>query len=106
MATLTGSGGFTWFTSSGGVTTSATGYSSTYDTGLRLFHNLPGYETSYFSSTETTEDGGREIVYGPEVSGGVSITRKQYVPTDQAFARFLESFTNTGAVSAFTIWRY
>ncbi len=47
--------------------------------------------------TQGSEDGGREIVSGPQTIGSVSVTRKVYVPTDRAFTRFLEIVTNTSS---------
>ena len=65
------------------------GSSDAFDGGFELI-GFPNF------STGDTEENGREIVFGPQTSGDLQITRKIFVPTDDGFARFLESFTNTG----------
>lgn len=68
-----------------------------YDNGMVLvgFANQP---------TQTSEDGGREIVTGPQTIGTVSVTRKVYVPADRAFARFLEIVTNpSSSYTSYTV---
>ena len=65
------------------------GTSDAYDGGLRL----SGFPYPFEAAAENN---GRQIVLGPEPLGSVSVTRKIYVPQDQAYARFLEIVTNTG----------
>ncbi|MGZ8997164.1 MAG: calcium-binding protein, partial [Rhodospirillales bacterium] len=64
------------------------GSNDAFDGGLTL-QSFP-----YFSRGNT-EDNGREVALGPGTDGPVSITRKVYVPTDQSWARLLDSFSNT-----------
>ncbi|MBD1923771.1 S8 family serine peptidase [Microcoleus sp. FACHB-831] len=66
------------------------GTSDAYDGGMSL-NGFPNFATG------TTEDNGREIVIGAATINGASVTRKIYIPTDQAFARFLEIVTNPGS---------
>ncbi|MEZ6062667.1 MAG: CARDB domain-containing protein [Planctomycetaceae bacterium] len=49
-----------------------------------------------FGNPASTEDGGREIVIGPQFSGNIEAHRKIYVSDTEGFTRFLEIFTNTG----------
>lgn len=66
------------------------GTNDAYDRGLAL--------SSFPTFTQAAaEDGGREIVIGPASVLGATITRKIYVPTSQAYCRFLEVVTNPGA---------
>jgi hypothetical protein len=54
-------------------------------------HNFPS-----FSNALDREDKGREIVIGPDNYGSyLKITRKVFVPTDDAFVRYLDIFENT-----------
>ena len=67
------------------------GSNDAYDGGLYLRvagSSFPGF------STGLAEDNGREIVLGPATIGGLTVSRKIYVPTDQNYARFLEIVTN------------
>jgi hypothetical protein len=50
----------------------------------------------------TTECLGRQIVFPVQTSGNVKMQRKVFVPSNDAFARWLNIFTNTGG-SALTI---
>ena len=61
-----------------------------YDGGHRLFIN--GLFQNFFSFT--TEDGGREVVTNTNTVNGLEVNRKIFVPTDDAFARFLEILNN------------
>lgn len=60
-----------------------------------------GYHVSVYSGGETgLEDGGREIVFAPQVvATGISIERKVYVSGTEGFARFLTGVTNTGTTA-------
>jgi len=46
----------------------------------------------------TIEDGNREVAVRQENVGGLSVTRKVFVPRNGYFARYLEVFRNPGAV--------
>lgn len=70
------------------------GTDDAYDGG----HDLDGFTGPPIAAFE---EGGREVVIGPETAGGVEVTRKVYVPADGAFARFLEVVTNTTDSTAF-----
>jgi hypothetical protein len=50
--------------------------------------------------TGRSEDGDREIVISDGAASGIQITRKIYVPSDRAYARFLEIVTNNSDVPA------
>ncbi|MEZ6137701.1 MAG: pre-peptidase C-terminal domain-containing protein [Pirellulaceae bacterium] len=60
-----------------------------------------GFRLSGFGSFNTgvTEQDGREVAIGPSTISGLNATRKIYVPTDENFARFLDSFTNTSGTT-------
>jgi len=48
----------------------------------------------------TTEDGGREIVYGVQtLLPNIDVSRKVFVPTNDSFARWLNIFHNTGGTT-------
>lgn len=47
-----------------------------------------------FNDANIAQDG-RELILGPATIGEVEVVRKIFVPTDQAYARFLEVVTNT-----------
>ena len=64
-----------------------------YDSGLELV--VDG--TVFPAGTPTTELGGRQVVLGPATLSGLSVTRRVYVPTTEAWARFLDTFTNSTA---------
>ncbi|WP_270934322.1 CARDB domain-containing protein [Falsiroseomonas oryzae] len=76
------------------------GTNDAYDGGQYLIvtQGASEYWFEWFNSAGT-EMGGRQIVFGPDTSSGLSVTRKVYVPNtgNQGFARFLESFTNTSS---------
>ncbi len=50
--------------------------------------------------TGRAEDGDREITINDGASSGIQITRKVYVPSDRAYARFLEIVTNDSSTPA------
>ncbi|MFN0053205.1 MAG: CARDB domain-containing protein [Planctomycetales bacterium] len=82
------SSGFRWDIQGDGNINDGT--SDAYDGGL-VHQGFP------FSSTAQGEDGDRELQIGPATIGAVQVSRKVYVPADQAFARFLEIVTNPGS---------
>ena len=47
-----------------------------------------------------TECGGRQMVFPAQTVGGVSVSRKIYVPTDDSFARWATIISNPGAAPA------
>lgn len=72
-------------------TTGATGPCATDDPDCVSYNeNGPG----------TTECGGRQIVLNPQLVGGFSVRRKVFVPTDDAYARWMNVVTNTGGAAA------
>lgn len=83
--------GFSWEIEADG--TIETGFCGGYDEGLALrvggllFPEQVG---------GTVEDGGREIVLGPQQLGELIVTRKIFVPADDGFARFVEILANPG----------
>lgn len=84
--TLTDNQAFIWDVSQNGSITD--GSNDAFDGGLALagFANVP---------TATTEDADRELTLGPNVfPSGIEVTRKIFVPSDQAFARYLEVVSN------------
>ncbi len=83
---LNDSEGFSWDIQENGSISNGT--IDAYDGGLELV----GFP---FEFEAQAEDGGREIVLGPRPVDNVSVTRKIFVPQDQAYARFLEIVTNT-----------
>ena len=54
------------------------------------FGSFPSY------SSALTEDGVRELVLGPADQDGLMVTRKVFVPSDDAFVRYLEILENPG----------
>ena len=67
------------------------GSGDAYDAGHDL-SGFPGFTSALLDPS------GREIAIGPASSGSFEVLRKRYVPSDQAYARFLEIVTNTGSV--------
>ena len=51
------------------------------------------------ASTPDREDAGREIVIGPSKFGDFTVTRKVFVPADDAFVRYLEIVDNIGVAT-------
>ena len=89
--TLTDSGGFQWdITTQGAINN---GSIDAYDGG----YNLQVGGVYFPASPVTTEMAGRQLVIGPATMSGLSVTRKIYVPTTDAWARIIEFFTNPGA---------
>jgi uncharacterized repeat protein (TIGR01451 family) len=56
--------------------------------------NFTVYNKNGASSSECN---GRQIVFSTQVIGGLNVSRKVYVPTDDSFARWLNVVTNTSA---------
>ena len=59
-----------------------------------LFLQVGGDFFGFFRNA--VAEGGREVVIGPDEISGVRVTRKVFVPDDDAFARFLEILENAG----------
>jgi len=93
--TLVDGGGFLWDVRGDGSILNGT--SDAYDGGLRLLINGFSYG---FEANALAEDTARELVIGPQSFGDLRVTRKIFVPTDVAFARFLEIIDNLGPASA------
>ncbi|MBI2218207.1 MAG: LEPR-XLL domain-containing protein, partial [Candidatus Rokubacteria bacterium] len=74
------------------------GTNDAYDGGLEL-QVASTWFPGIASADWRAEDGGRELILGPVTAGGLSVTRKIYVPTDQGWARFLEILTNPGTTA-------
>ena len=70
------------------------GTNDAFDGGLLVVVN--GAQSPYHFEA-TTEEGGREIVIGPDAVAGVLLSRKVFVPADDAFARYLEVLENPGS---------
>ena len=70
------------------------GTSDAYDGGLRLTVNGVGFGNF---NEAGQEDGGRETRIGPSLIAGIEVSRKIFVPDDDAFARFLEILVNPTA---------
>ncbi len=66
----------------------------TYDNGMDLrigYHFFPDF------SAVLAEDYTRELIVGPDSYAGLQITRKVFVPENDAFVRYLDIFENPGA---------
>lgn len=61
-------------------------------------YNQNGPATLQCTGTVTTTE--RQIVYPTHMIGGVNVSRKVYVPDNDSFARWLNIFTNPGAITA------
>jgi hypothetical protein len=80
----------------------ATGQNDAFDGFAYLYASLDGNTYKYYSNPDingcTTEEQGREIVFPDDTTStpGIAIGRRVYVPaTGLAFARHVDSFTNT-----------
>ncbi|MEM7394304.1 MAG: hypothetical protein AAF492_18350, partial [Verrucomicrobiota bacterium] len=78
---------FLWDIQGNGNINNGTG--DAYDGGMVL----AGFPSQ---ATAEEEAGGRELVIGPALVGGVMVTRKLYVPTDEGYIRYLDIVENTG----------
>ena len=87
--------GFRWDVQRNG--TIADGTNDAYDTGLSLI--VAGSFFPQFAEA-LTEDGARELSVGPAPAGGLLVRRKIFVPSDDAFARYLEILENPSATPA------
>lgn len=64
----------------------------------------PNYAIYNNNGPATTECDGRQVVLSPQTIGPLTVQRKIFVPTDDAFARWLNIFTNTsGGAVTFTM---
>jgi hypothetical protein len=66
-----------------------------YDGGLVLAVNGT-YFPPVTSGSEMRALSGREIILGPQTMSGLEVTRAVYVPTTAAWARFVDTFENSG----------
>lgn len=57
----------------------------------------PDYTIYNNNGPATTECGGRQVVYPVQTIGALSVTRKVFVPANDAFGRWLNLVTNTDA---------
>ncbi|HEX4954150.1 MAG TPA: carboxypeptidase regulatory-like domain-containing protein [Thermoanaerobaculia bacterium] len=90
--TLTDGAGFTWdLQSTGGI---GDGTNDAYDGGFALRVDGVLFPSQFTASSEL---GGRETGFGPWTQSGLLVRRKVFVPTNDAFARFLEIFENPGS---------
>ncbi len=92
--------GYRWDLYSNGVVND--GSNDAYDGGqyLRLSDALSGLSQYSFSTDSgTLSVDGRTLSLTDTVSSELRLNRKVYVPTDDAFARFLDQVTNTGTTT-------
>jgi uncharacterized repeat protein (TIGR01451 family) len=68
--------------------TGATGPCSTGDAAYTIYNQ---------NGAGSTECSGRQGLFNAKVIGPLSVSRKVYVPSDDAFGRWMERFTNTSA---------
>ena len=71
------------------------GTSDAYDGGLSLRYTVVSYGNRSFDDELYLQDDGRTLRTYVEDDFGVDVFRELYVPSDQGYARFLETFTNT-----------
>ena len=90
-ATLVDASGFSWDISNNG---SIIDGSNAFDHGMMLKVNAIFFPNQVSYATELA---GRQLVFGPAVMGGLAVTRKVFVPTGDAWARFLEILHNPTA---------
>lgn len=92
--TLLDGAGFRWDV--GNVGEIFDGTNDAYDGGL-ILGGFP------FRPSAGTEQGERELILGPapipQFQGAVTAERRIYVPPNAGFARYLETFTNTGSTT-------
>lgn len=98
---LTDGSGATWTIQTRGQllaadTTSGSGAAFNVNGGLRVSTDLV-FSFGPFASA-LTEDGGRELIVGPQTSGDFRITRKIFVPVGDGFVRYLEILENRGTI--------
>jgi hypothetical protein len=55
---------------------------------------IGSFSPFFFSSTATAEEDGREVRIEPAETSNVRLRRKVFVPSDDRFARYLDSFEN------------
>ena len=82
---LTDGGGYRWDVQGDGSISDGT--SNAYDGAFNASFS--------FASLAFAENDRRELILGPQVSNGVRKTRKVFVPSGDAFVRYLEIFENT-----------
>ncbi|MAE66557.1 MAG: hypothetical protein CMJ18_19990 [Phycisphaeraceae bacterium] len=86
---LTDGGGFRWSVRQNGTIGSSSGFGG-LDSGSLWLLDFPTFDL-------LVEQDGREFVLGPHVDDGLEITRKVFVPTDDAFIRYLEIVSNVSS---------
>ncbi len=98
---LLDAGGFRWDVQQSGRI--ASGTSNAYVSAMALTYIPTGQYGSTFTGPSSrlaaTESGGRELVIGYEAYGTLRVSRKVFVPADDAFARYLEIFENTAGAA-------
>lgn len=67
-----------------------------YDCGLDLYLGTTAFSASPFVAI--SEDNDRELLIGPMVSDDIQLSRKVFVPDNDAFVRYLEIIDNTGVI--------
>lgn len=93
--------GFLWNVQNDGRIGSGT--DGAYGSGLSLAYTTSTSFTSFSGDTyknDALEDDGREVLIGYRDYLGLRVSRKVFVPEDDAFVRYLEIFENTGASEA------
>lgn len=97
--TVTDGGGFRWdVTHDASIFTAAGGGNSAFTSGLRL-----QVEGSFFPQQGLFTDGfagpgNRPLIVGPVLLRGLEVTREVFAGRQEAFARYLEVFENTGLI--------
>ncbi len=99
---LNDANGFLWDVRDSGLiytgTSNAYYYSSTYRGGLALSYAAATSYTNFTGDTydkAAPEDEGRELLIGYNNYSALRVSRKVFVPDDDAFVRYLEIFENT-----------
>ncbi len=93
--TLPDGGGYDWAVQDDGSVGTWSG--EAFQSGMNLL-----MDNLYFGFFDEAipEDGRRELVIGPQLRSGLEISRKVFVPTDDAFVRYLEVVHNPGSTEA------
>ena len=89
--------GFRWEVDGGGrIRDRASDPAFAYGLDLSATDSSATYGSFPSFSEALTEDGARELVIGPADQDGLLVTRKLFVPDDDAFVRYLEILENPG----------
>lgn len=95
------------FTQAVAATTSGAGTTMTtlndaFDGYNGLFVNGVSYNNNGLVALEcvgTTTQIDRQVVYNPQAIGNITVSRKVFVPEDDEFIRWINSFTNSGGIT-------